>query len=154
ADRYATPRQLAADVERWLADEPVAAYPEPWARRLRRGLARHRTLAASAVAALVVAALLGSFGALQARSHARAPARGEPATDQKFRRATAALSDIFDFLSKDELSDQPGLHPLRLKLREYYEDFAREHADEPGVQADLADIHARLGTIAFDTENE
>ena len=27
-DRYATPRALADDIERWLADEPVAAYRE------------------------------------------------------------------------------------------------------------------------------
>ena len=29
-DRYATPRALADDVERWMADEPVAAWREPW----------------------------------------------------------------------------------------------------------------------------
>ena len=28
-DRYASPRALADDVERWLADEPVSAYREP-----------------------------------------------------------------------------------------------------------------------------
>jgi serine/threonine protein kinase len=28
--RYGTPRGLADDIERWLADEPVTAYPEPW----------------------------------------------------------------------------------------------------------------------------
>ena len=33
ADRYATVRELANDIEHWLADEPVAAYPE---RRLER----------------------------------------------------------------------------------------------------------------------
>ena len=32
-DRYATPRALAEDVERWLADQPVLAYAEPlWTR--------------------------------------------------------------------------------------------------------------------------
>ena len=35
-DRYAGPRALAADVERWLADEPVSAYREPsWVRAAR-----------------------------------------------------------------------------------------------------------------------
>ena len=29
-DRYATPRALAGDVEKWLADEPVSARREPW----------------------------------------------------------------------------------------------------------------------------
>ena len=30
ADRYASARALAGDVDRWLADQPVTAYPEPW----------------------------------------------------------------------------------------------------------------------------
>ena len=38
-DRYATPRALADDVERWLADEPVAAYSEQGFERLGAGCA-------------------------------------------------------------------------------------------------------------------
>src|SRR5262249_41890169 len=34
SDRYACGRALAEDVERWMADEPVTAYPEPWTRTL------------------------------------------------------------------------------------------------------------------------
>jgi serine/threonine protein kinase len=30
-DRYATALALSADIEHWLADEPVTAYREPWA---------------------------------------------------------------------------------------------------------------------------
>ena len=35
-DRYATPRALADDVERWLADEPVSAFREGLRLRLAR----------------------------------------------------------------------------------------------------------------------
>ena len=35
--RYATALDLAADVERWLGDEPVRAYPEPLVQRLLLG---------------------------------------------------------------------------------------------------------------------
>jgi serine/threonine protein kinase len=34
ADRYGSARALADEVEHWLADEPVAAYREPWPARL------------------------------------------------------------------------------------------------------------------------
>src|SRR5262245_7105135 len=37
-DRYASAGALAGDVEHWLADEPVRAWPEPWVRRARRWL--------------------------------------------------------------------------------------------------------------------
>ena len=42
-DRYTSCRQLADDVERWMADEPVSAWAEPWTRTLLRWLTRHRT---------------------------------------------------------------------------------------------------------------
>ena len=57
-DRYASPEALADDLERWLADEPVAAYPEPWTRRARRWARKHRTALATAASAVLVAALL------------------------------------------------------------------------------------------------
>ncbi len=56
--RYSRALGLAADVEAWLADEPVAAYPDPWHARLRRWSKRHRTLMISSSATLVV--LIGS----------------------------------------------------------------------------------------------
>jgi tetratricopeptide (TPR) repeat protein/tRNA A-37 threonylcarbamoyl transferase component Bud32 len=54
-DRYPSPRALAEDIEHWLADEPVAAYPEPWSVRLGRWGRRHRSLVATAVAILATA---------------------------------------------------------------------------------------------------
>jgi serine/threonine-protein kinase len=41
-DRYATARELADDLERWLADEPVAAYQESWTERVWNLLSRSR----------------------------------------------------------------------------------------------------------------
>src|SRR5207237_8684912 len=54
-DRYASPRELANDLEHWLADEPVSAWPEPWGTRLRRWGRRHRPLVAGASALLLSA---------------------------------------------------------------------------------------------------
>jgi serine/threonine protein kinase/formylglycine-generating enzyme required for sulfatase activity len=58
-DRYPTAADLARDVERWLADEPVTAYPEPLTRRLARWRRRNSTLVAA-----VTALLLTALGAL------------------------------------------------------------------------------------------
>ena len=38
------------EFERWLADEPVRAWPEPWTVKARRWTSRHRMLASSAAA--------------------------------------------------------------------------------------------------------
>jgi tetratricopeptide (TPR) repeat protein len=56
AGRYADARALAADLERWLADEPVSARREPRLERVRRWLRRHRTAAVAGVTALVLVA--------------------------------------------------------------------------------------------------
>src|SRR5262249_46660103 len=50
--RYATARLLAADVERWLADEPVTALQEPLREKARRWAKRNRTLVTSGVVLL------------------------------------------------------------------------------------------------------
>jgi serine/threonine-protein kinase len=69
--RYGSARALADDVEHWLADERVAAYPEPWTRRLTRWLTRHRTPVTGAAAALLVGlAGLGLVAAVQTRARA------------------------------------------------------------------------------------
>ncbi|WP_435011015.1 tetratricopeptide repeat protein [Tundrisphaera lichenicola] len=60
--RYATPRALAEDVERWVAGEPVTAYPEPLSRRVRRWARRYRTSLTAAATTLTVSAfLVGGF---------------------------------------------------------------------------------------------
>jgi serine/threonine protein kinase len=53
AKRYATAADLARDVERWLADEPVSAFREPWIARCLRWGRRHRTWVAGAGALLL-----------------------------------------------------------------------------------------------------
>ncbi|MEI8320174.1 MAG: tetratricopeptide repeat-containing protein kinase family protein, partial [Planctomycetia bacterium] len=57
-DRYQSPRDLAMEVERWLADEPVRAHPDPFSVRLRRWGLRHRT-AVAAAAALLLTSVVG-----------------------------------------------------------------------------------------------
>ena len=54
-DRYRSARDLAKDIERWLDDLPVSAYPEPLLSRCRRWLRNHRTAAAAGLSAAVVA---------------------------------------------------------------------------------------------------
>src|SRR5262249_59073943 len=54
-DRYASPRDLAEEIEHWLADEPVRAYREPLSARAGRWLRRHPALAPAARPLLLAA---------------------------------------------------------------------------------------------------
>jgi tetratricopeptide (TPR) repeat protein/tRNA A-37 threonylcarbamoyl transferase component Bud32 len=69
-DRYATALALAADVEHWLADEPVSAYREPVRVRLGRWARRHKPAVAAVAAAVLVALLLGGARVLWAQRQA------------------------------------------------------------------------------------
>src|SRR5262249_23702582 len=62
-ERYATAAEMASDLERFLADEPVAAYREGPKERLARWSRRHRTTVAAGTVASVVAvvALVAGF---------------------------------------------------------------------------------------------
>ena len=70
ADRYSSCRALAEDIERWMADEPVTAWRDPFTYRMRRWAKRNRTAVTAAVAALLVGVIgLGSVAGVQARAN-------------------------------------------------------------------------------------
>jgi tetratricopeptide (TPR) repeat protein/tRNA A-37 threonylcarbamoyl transferase component Bud32 len=62
AERYATALDLKAEVEHWLADEPIRAYQEPWPARARRWVRRHRALTTGVAGAALAVLLLGGGG--------------------------------------------------------------------------------------------
>jgi tetratricopeptide (TPR) repeat protein len=73
-DRYATARALADEVQRWLAGEPVLAWPEPLTVKAGRWVRKNRVLSASVAAAVLVALVLGTAGGVyrqQQRQRAR-----------------------------------------------------------------------------------
>jgi serine/threonine-protein kinase len=53
-ERYESPTALAEDVRRWLADEMVSVYRDPFVSRVGRWLRRHRTWARSIAATLLI----------------------------------------------------------------------------------------------------
>jgi serine/threonine-protein kinase len=59
-DRYGSAKELAEEVQRWLADEPVRAYREPWRVRVARWVRRHQAATAAGAAAFLVVILLAS----------------------------------------------------------------------------------------------
>ncbi len=90
-DRYAGGKALAEDVERWMADEPVTAYPEPWTRTLVRWLTRHRT-GVTGVAAAVLAGVVGLVTVLAVQSTANARLSAALASERKAKNDLAAAN--------------------------------------------------------------
>ncbi len=55
--RYQKASSLAEELERWLGDEPVVAYPEPVAKRISRWVKKHRMFVTTAAGVLVTATI-------------------------------------------------------------------------------------------------
>jgi serine/threonine-protein kinase len=167
-DRYPTCRALADDVERWMADEPVGAWKEPWARTLLRWLARHRTgVTAAAVAVLLTLAGLAAVSVVQARAnsslwHANqalsdANERTRQANDalnaanlelveanrrerQRFELANEAVGLFHGEVSKDLLLKQRQFDGLRARLLQGAADF---YSKLEGLLKDRNDSESR-----------
>ncbi|HEY2146340.1 MAG TPA: serine/threonine-protein kinase, partial [Pirellulales bacterium] len=60
--RYPAAEELAQDMQRYLADEPVSVYREPLIARAGRFIRHHRTKVAFAAAAALVALISGTIG--------------------------------------------------------------------------------------------
>ncbi len=156
-DRYATPRALADDIERWIADEPVTAWREPWTRSLIRQLTRHRTGVTAAGAAVLVA-LAGTAAVLAVQTRANGELRRANADlavanakvtrsnaelaasnereQARFALAQEAIRTFHTGVSEDILLKQDEFKALRTKLlrgaREFYrklEELLKGHDD-------------------------
>ena len=57
SERYQSPLEFAADLDHWLADEPVSALPESLSERLARVSRRHRAWTQSLAAAAAIVAI-------------------------------------------------------------------------------------------------
>jgi serine/threonine protein kinase len=57
ADRYSSATDLAREVERWLADEPLLAYDGTWLEQTGRWTRKHRSLLIAAIVVTAVVAL-------------------------------------------------------------------------------------------------
>ncbi len=63
--RYASAAEMAQEVQRYLADEPVLACPENWSRRLARWMRHNRSWTLAAAAALVLVAFVTALAAVR-----------------------------------------------------------------------------------------
>ncbi len=147
AERYATAKELADDLRRWLDDRPIRATRPSLRLRLERWLRRHLSavLAAgvvSALAAVVLAGLAVWIWRLKAQADDALAAVKSSELKAKDRQhaveelLSAALGDadvlskVFeDHMRKGEVGDAR-------RLRERVADIARRAADQPWLDAD------------------
>ena len=142
--RYASARSLAADIDHWLAGEPVSAWHEPRLVRARRWIRRHQSAATgiAAAAAVAVAGLLAvsvvqaeaNLGLRDSNRRLAESLNREAGTNEELRAANLrerasreqaqrrfglarqAIEQYYTGASEDVLLKQPELEALRKKL--------------------------------------
>ncbi|HEY1375656.1 MAG TPA: serine/threonine-protein kinase [Gemmataceae bacterium] len=150
-DRYPTALALAADVEHWLADEPVTTYREPPAARGRRWVRKHPRLVTGVVATLAVGlAAVGVVAWHRERARAAVSSERDRAVAAR-KRTREALDAMVSGVTGDALSRQKELTPEQRKFLEavvtYYVEFAAEPGEDREGRDRLARANFQLGKI-------
>jgi eukaryotic-like serine/threonine-protein kinase len=115
-DRYTTPRQLADEIDRWMADEPVTAYREPLSRRVRRWSKRNRTAMTAGVVALLAGVVgLAAVTVVQAQANAKL-ALSKAAVQARYDLAVDAIKTFHTGVSEDFLLKEEKFKALRDRL--------------------------------------
>jgi serine/threonine protein kinase/tetratricopeptide (TPR) repeat protein len=149
--RYATALDVAADLEHWLADEPVSAWREPWTVRTRRWLGRHRTFVIAAAATVLVAtvSLAATTWLLTAANQRERQARNQ-ATENLLLARRAVDEFCTKVSTNPRLADQ-DLEELRKELLQsavrFHEEFVRQRSDDPDILVEQAQAYVRLGAM-------
>lgn len=150
SDRYPTATALADDIERWLADEPVSAYQEPFLERCARWGRRHRTWIRAAVVMLVLVSVVATIGAwLVNEARQTSEAHRQQALERlaQARRAT----DQWIVAASDALQTFPDAQSTRKELltqvAKDYESFVGQASDDPVIELDRGRVLLRLGDV-------
>jgi serine/threonine protein kinase len=157
ARRYGSAEELAQELDRWRAGEPIQARPIPRIARLVRWCRRRPAAAALLflVALLLAASILGPsvvayYLVLARNDEAAARASAEDSSQD----AIAAVQTFFDQVSdSDELSSQAAeqlRRNLSGKAAEFYKRFIDKHGEDPRLRLALGLAYVRLGSITAD----
>jgi tetratricopeptide (TPR) repeat protein len=145
--RYQSAAELANDIRRHLADEPIAARPATTIYQLRKFARRNtRLVAAVAVAFLALSAALVLV--TRQRDRALAAERTAEAQTEEARRQAAIALAVNEFLNEDLLAAAgPGRTPSRdTTIREVLDAASKKIADRFEGQPEVAaSIHTTLG---------
>ena len=158
ADRYATAKELADDLQRFLNDEPIRARrPTPlermtkWARRHRGIVISGVLLLATATAGLAASTILIYRQEAETKASYQREAAERARAEENFRQARQTV-DAFTRLSDEELlSNRVPMQRARRRFLEtaleYYQGFLEQHRDDPSLEVELAASSARVSRL-------
>jgi serine/threonine protein kinase/tetratricopeptide (TPR) repeat protein len=157
-DRYASPQHLTDDLDRWMANEPVTAWREPFSRQLVRWLSRHRTgvtglsaavlagfVGLSAVLAVQSAANARLYGSLERETVANAELKNSKAAVQaRYELASQAIKTLHTGVTENFLLKDERFKDVRERFLRSASDFYAKLGAMLGKETDLASRQALM----------
>jgi hypothetical protein len=149
-ERYASARELADDLERFLRDEPIRARPPSTRDKAVKWLRRHRAVAVSAfavtllaaIALLVTTVLVARANALERKERERANLSMKQARD---------AVDFFTDFAANELPKDPSFLRARRELLDramaFHQEFLEQRKDDPSVAGELKAAQQRVTSL-------
>jgi tetratricopeptide (TPR) repeat protein len=132
-NRYSSPQALAEDVERFLGDEPVAAYSEPAALKCRRWLRKHP----KSVAALAATILVGLCFAIVMTTIVSGTNRELEVANRNLDESSKQLLDANQNLLASNKAKQQAKEQVQIE-RDRAEDSYRKTSDVLKYGSDVA----------------
>jgi len=176
ADRYATAKELAEEVSRFLSGALVATYDYSAKEQVQRFVKRNRAILVTATAGLLFVFAIGivynlrlvstnsqltesvaqeTAARLEADDARTEASEAQLLAEENFRVAGQAIERMFTDVSESEFLAAPGASPVRNKLLrgslEYYQQLAdtlSTKTPSPEMQKDLAEAYLRLADVA------
>ncbi len=134
-DRYGSARTLAEDVERFLADEPVTACRDPLLTRAWRWVRKHRTLAASVAASVLIGSITLALAYAREAEYAESLTVANQLAESRLDLAMTSIEDYFTGVNEEALKGGAIPESLRARLlekpRAFYEQLNAELASKP-----------------------
>lgn len=170
-NRYQNAGELAEDIQSFLADMPVAAFPEPLWVRIDRLAGKYKTVVRSVFGALITIAMISIIASvsilnsLQKEKTARAEAqqrtiereialsRESEAHRESLNQLQSARKAVDAWLIdlSGNLQFYPGLDPIRSQLlssaADYYERLGQSNLETPFHHVEAARAQIRLGDV-------
>ena len=150
--RYASANDLAADIGRYLQDDPVLACPPSIGYRTQKFVRRYRMTVSAAL--ITATALIGGTGVatwqtMRARDALRQAGDAQQQLSQRYRIAKEAVDTYLLRVTQDERLDHPSFRQLRQSLLEaalpYYDQLHKISPTDEQSKAARAETLNQLG---------
>ena len=147
AERYASAGEMAADLRHFLAHEPIRAKRPTPLERASKWVKRHRGVALSAVAMLLVTVVaLAISTVLVLREQAKT--LEEQAKTQRELQQARQMLDFFTRMGEEDLAeDTPARTKLLQAALDYYEQFLERSEDDPIARSELTTSRGRVEEV-------